>query len=92
MKVTCDFRVTDLKQFAYCPRIPFYQHIMGFHGKPTYKMEQGKAAQAAIETLEKRRRLREYGLSDGKRHFGLSSFSIPRRNSNGIARESPKLV
>ena len=30
MKVTCDFRVTDLKQFVYCPRIPFYQHVMGF--------------------------------------------------------------
>ena len=75
MRVKCDFRVTDLKQFAYCPRIPFYQHIMGFHGKPTYKMEQGKTAQAAIESLEKRRRLREYGLSEGKRHFGLSLFS-----------------
>jgi CRISPR-associated exonuclease Cas4 len=75
MKVKCDFRVTDLKQFAYCPRIPFYQHIMGFHGKPTYKMEQGKTARAAIESLEKRRGLREYGLSEGKRHFGLSLFS-----------------
>jgi CRISPR-associated exonuclease Cas4 len=75
MKVTCDFRVTDLKQFAYCPRIPFYQHVMGFHGKPTYKMQQGKAAQAAIESLEKRRRFREYGLSEGKRYFGLSLFS-----------------
>ena len=75
MKITCDFRVTDLKQFAYCARIPFYQHVMGFHGKPTYKMEQGKTAQAAIESLEKRRRFREYGLSEGKRHFGLSLHS-----------------
>ena len=75
MKVICDFRVTDLKQFAYCPRIPFYQHIMGFHGKPTFKMEEGKNAQAAIEALEKRRRFREYGLSDGRRHFGVSLYS-----------------
>lgn len=75
MKVICDFRVTDLKQFAYCARIPFYQHVMGFHGKPTYKMEQGKAAQFAIEALEKRRRLREYGLSEGVRHFGTSLVS-----------------
>jgi CRISPR-associated exonuclease Cas4 len=75
MKVTCDFRVTDLKQFAYCRRIPFYQHVMGFHGKHTYKMEQGKAAQDAMESLEKRRRFREYGLSDGNRHFGLSLYS-----------------
>src|SRR5881397_2176943 len=75
MKVSCDFRVTDLKQFAYCPRIPFYQHVMGFHGKQTYKMEQGKAAQNAIESLEKRRRFREYGLSGGTRHFGISLYS-----------------
>lgn len=75
MKTICDFRVTDLKQFAYCPRIPFYQHAMGFHGKATFKMEQGKTAQAAVESLEKRRRLREYGLSEGKRHFGVSLFS-----------------
>ena len=66
-----EFRVTDLKQFAYCRRIPFYQHVMGFHGKPTFKMEQGKTAQDAIEALEKRRRFREYGLTDGRRHFGL---------------------
>ena len=51
----CEFRVTDLKQFVYCPRIPFYQHVMGFHGKPTYKMGQGRVAQDAIESLEKRR-------------------------------------
>jgi len=75
MNVLCDFRVTDLKQFAYCPRISFYQHVMGFHGKQTYKMEQGKAAQDAMEALEKRRKFREYRLSEGKRHFGLSLFS-----------------
>ena len=70
-----EFRVTDLKQFVYCPRIPFYQHVMGFHGKPTYKMEQGKTAQEAIESLEKRRRVREYGLDEVLRHFGMSLFS-----------------
>ena len=75
MKTICDLRITDLKQFAYCQRIPFYQHVMGFHGKPTYKMEQGKAAQSAIEALEKRRRFREYGLAEGRRHFGVSLYS-----------------
>jgi CRISPR-associated exonuclease Cas4 len=71
----CEFRVTDLKQFAYCPRIPFYQHVLRFHGKPTYKMRQGKTAQYAMEALERRRRFREYGLTDGKRHFGLWLYS-----------------
>ena len=71
MNADVEFRVTDLKQYAYCRRIPYYQHIMGFHGKPTFKMEQGRVAQDAIEALEKRRRFREYGLSDGERHFGV---------------------
>ena len=71
MSAVCDFRVTDLKQFSYCPRIPFYKHVMSFHGKPTYKMNQGKTAQGAIEALEKRRRFGEYGLAEGKRHFGV---------------------
>src|SRR5438067_1551509 len=88
MKVICDFRVTDLKQFAYCGRIPFYQHVMGFHGKPTYKMEQGKLAQLAIEALEKRRRLREYGLSEGIRHFGTALFS----NALGISGKLDLLI
>ena len=75
MLKSADLRITDLKQFTYCPRMPFYQHVMGFHGKPTYKMEQGKMAQAAIEALERRRKFREYGLSDGKRHFDLWLYS-----------------
>ena|SRR5438128_1218970 len=75
MVVDAEFRVTDLKQYAYCPRIPFYQNVMGFTGKSTYKMQRGHEAQAAIEALERRRKLREYGLSDGRRHFGPWLFS-----------------
>ena len=45
------------------------------HISTSVRMEQGKAAQAAIETLEKRGRFREYGLSEGKGHFGLSLSS-----------------
>lgn len=68
--IDSEFRVTDLKQYAYCPRIPFYENVMGFTGKPTYKMQRGNEAQNAIEALERRRKLKEYGLSEGQRHFG----------------------
>jgi CRISPR-associated exonuclease Cas4 len=40
-------------------------------------MTQGKTAQDAIEALERRRRFREYGLADGKRHFGVWLQSGP---------------
>jgi CRISPR-associated exonuclease Cas4 len=64
-------RVTDLKQWAYCPRIVYYQRRMPGVGKPTYKMGEGKAAQEMIERLEMRRTLREYGLEGAVRRFGV---------------------
>ena len=64
-------RVTDLKQWAYCPRIVYYQNRMPGVGKQTYKMEEGKAAQDIIEQLETRRTLREYGLDGAVRKFGV---------------------
>jgi CRISPR-associated exonuclease Cas4 len=62
-------RVNDLKQFAYCPRIVFYQYTMPVQRKPTFKMEHGKAVETIIERLESRRQLREYGLAEGTRKF-----------------------
>jgi CRISPR-associated exonuclease Cas4 len=62
-------RVHDLKQWAYCPRIVFYNHVMPVDKKTTYKMEYGRTAEEAIEKLEKRRKLTEFGLAEGKRQF-----------------------
>lgn len=63
--------ISDLKQFGYCPRIVYYQHRMAGIGKATFKMEEGRAAQAEIERLELRRTLRRYGLSEARRRFGV---------------------
>lgn len=63
--------VTDLKQWAYCPRIPFYRHVLPVRSAPTYKMERGKDIQGAVEALERRRGFRAYGMRDGERRFGL---------------------
>jgi len=62
---------TDLKQWAYCPRIPFYRHVLPVRPAPTYKMQRGKDIQAAVEALERRRGFRAYGMRDGERHFGV---------------------
>jgi CRISPR-associated exonuclease Cas4 len=62
---------TDLKQWAYCPRIVFYRHVLPVRSAPTYKMERGKEIQAAVEALERRRGFRAYGMREGERHFGL---------------------
>lgn len=65
------FTATDLKQWAYCPRIPFYRHVLPVRPVPTYRMRRGKDVQAAVEALERRRGFRGYGLRHGERRFGL---------------------
>jgi CRISPR-associated exonuclease Cas4 len=40
-------------------------------GRQTYKMREGLRAQDLIEGFEMRRTLREYGLSEAKREFGV---------------------
>lgn len=64
-----ELRVNDLKQYGYCPRIVYYQYVLPVERVPTYKMEHGKAAQIDIEALEKRRKLKAYGLARGERIF-----------------------
>ncbi len=63
--------VTDLKQWAYCPRIVYYRITMPGAGRPTYKMQEARLAQEMIESLEMRRTLHQYGLQDARRRFGL---------------------
>jgi len=63
-------RVSDLKQYAYCPRVIYYHYVMPVDSKPTFKMEYGKTAEDRIQRLEKRRKFKRYGLDNGLRHFG----------------------
>jgi CRISPR-associated exonuclease Cas4 len=62
-------RVTDLKQYAYCPRIVYYTYCLPHLRPTTYKMAAGIAAQAEVTDLEERRSLRAYGVQTGTRHF-----------------------
>jgi CRISPR-associated exonuclease Cas4 len=75
-------RVTDLKQYEYCPRIVFYQYCLPGIRPTTYKMAAGIAAQDRTEDLEVRRTLGEYGLADGVRHFNVKVTS-PRLGCTG---------
>ena len=66
-----ELTVTDLKQWAYCPRIPYYHHVMPVEIARTYKMERGRDVEAAVQAMEKRRGFRRYGLERGERRFGV---------------------
>jgi CRISPR-associated exonuclease Cas4 len=66
-----ELTVTDLKQWVYCPRIPYYHHVMPVEIARTYKMQRGRDVEAAVEAMEKRRGFRRYGLERGQRRFGV---------------------
>jgi CRISPR-associated exonuclease Cas4 len=65
------FTVTDLKQFAYCPRVVFYTYCLPLLRPMTYKMEESQYAHEEEAAREVRRSLRPYGLDDGERRFDV---------------------
>jgi CRISPR-associated exonuclease Cas4 len=71
-----DLWVADIKQYLYCPRVVYFHYVMPVEKKPTYKMELGKEVHEAIGELEKRRKLRAYGLQEGTRVFDVRLNSI----------------
>lgn len=68
-------QVTDLKQYAYCPRVVYYRYCLPLVRPTTYKMEAGIEAHDKAAEDEQRRSLRAYGLTEGERHFDVSLVS-----------------
>lgn len=64
-------RVTDAKQFAYCPRIFYYQMCLPQVRPTTYLMEEGVRAGRDEVGREERRSLRAYGIEAGEREFDV---------------------
>lgn len=62
-------RVSDLKQYIYCPRIIYFYYVLPIPRRVTKKMEYGRLEHIEIMQLEKRRKLKAYGLLDGTRNF-----------------------
>ncbi len=69
------FRVTDLKQWAYCPRVLYYHTCLPDVRPTTYKMQAGIEAGRQEERREVRRSLRAYGLEHGRRQFDMNLAS-----------------
>ena len=68
---TCDawFTVGDIKQYAYCPRIPYFRHVMRVPFHRSYSMQVGKQRHVQEELLERRRSFRKFGGGNGRKHF-----------------------
>lgn len=64
-----NLRVTDIKQYIYCPRVIYFLYVCPVNKKTTYKMESGKVEHMVLDKLEKRRTLKRYRLAEGERVF-----------------------
>jgi len=71
-------RVSDLKQYFYCPRIIYYTYCMPLPRPVTHPMQVGAAEHEMISVLERRRSLQRYGLSEGEYrfHVGMQAGSL----------------
>ncbi|MEW6623315.1 MAG: CRISPR-associated protein Cas4 [Bacillota bacterium] len=69
-------KVSDLKQYIYCPRILYYYYVLPVPRRVTRKMEYGKLEHMEVKKLEKRRGLKSYGIfENGERFFQVSLVS-----------------
>lgn len=75
IQIEAPFRVTDLKQWVYCPRVLYYAMCLPKIRPTTYKMEAGIEAGQNEEGREERRSLRPYGLEEGRREFDVALSS-----------------
>jgi CRISPR-associated exonuclease Cas4 len=71
-----DLTVTDIKQFVYCPRVVYLANVLGVEKRVTRKMEYGKEMHIELDRLEKRRKLKRYGLDKGERRFHTFLYSV----------------
>ncbi|MFN8577125.1 MAG: CRISPR-associated protein Cas4 [Candidatus Sericytochromatia bacterium] len=62
-------RISDIKQYIYCPRVIYYQYCLMIDKKNTFKMDYGSLKHNVEELLESRRKLKSFGLGDGIKEF-----------------------
>lgn len=73
--MTLTFRVSDLKQYFYCPRIVYYLYCLPHIRPTTFLMEAGTQAGEDERQRERRRSLKAYGLTRGTCHFNIDLHS-----------------
>ncbi len=75
------FKVTDLKEYAFCPRIIYFTYVLPLPVKLTTLMEEGSTEHESVSKLIKRRSIRRFGLDEGKVELRLRMFSEKLRLS-----------
>lgn len=68
-------RVSDLRQWTYCPRVVWWTHVCPVGKVESFKMRQGLLKEQRLQRLQKRRTLRAFGLRRGQVECNVSLFS-----------------
>ena len=74
-EVEYDFKVSDVRQYVYCPRVIYFNYVIPVPRRYTVKMDHGKESHIDFALLEKRRTLSKYKLYEGKKHFHVPVYS-----------------
>lgn len=68
-------RVSDLRQWVYCPRVVWWTHVCPVGKVESFKMRQGLAKERRQQRLQKRRTLRAFGWRHGHIEANVQLFS-----------------
>lgn len=87
------FDVTDVKQYACCPRLVYYRICLPDIRPLTYTMEEGIQSHQQEEERENRRSLQNYGLERGERlfHYAITSEKLGLKGLIDMVIISPSL-
>ena len=67
-----NIRVSDIKQYFYCPRVVYHTYYTPVVRPTTHPMQIGAVQHEVLSVLERRRTLSRYGLDTGSRQFHIS--------------------
>ena len=66
-----NIRVSDIKQYFYCPRVVYHTYYTPVTRPTTHPMQLGAIEHEVLSVLERRRTLSRYGLDTGSRQFHI---------------------
>lgn len=69
------FRVSDIKQFVFCPRYVYFTYVQPVPKAPTPTMEHARTLHDEHNAREKRRGFAAYGLGEGSRHYHVPVYA-----------------
>lgn len=68
-------RISDMRQWTYCPRVVWWTHVCPVGKVESFKMKLGVAKERRLQRLQRRRTLRAFGLREGQIESNVSLFS-----------------